>query len=383
MTKRPDNRRAPCRCLPHVESLESRQLLSGIPLPAYPPGKPLALVPAVDRSVSAGMLPHAFRPATDAAGENPTTVSVLLGNGDGSFQTARPFTMPMHGGPAVVADFNHDGIPDLAVANDEGGSVRVLLGNGDGSFQTPRTVAVGSHLRLEVGDFNRDGIDDLAIAGRSRPSAAPHGHRLATLGVSPPALVPGETRRTQKGHAISLANYWFDVTDALRTAAKVADVEARTEAPPAGLPLRPEDEPAGGIPRPLAPFSEEVAATSGPAGPQPCEADCRETEAALPAPVGRLLAGLVSVDLPALERKVDAFFREVDNLAEEAAEALAGGRLTPWLVVGAATGAAYVLARRRLRARTGTAGMPAGGDPRSWEWSWLSRGAVPAPWEES
>jgi hypothetical protein len=44
----------------------------------------------------------------------------------------------------VIADFNGDGIPDLAVANDTlNGTVSILLGNGDGSFQHPRNIAAG------------------------------------------------------------------------------------------------------------------------------------------------------------------------------------------------------------------------------------------------
>ena len=392
MAKRSDNRAA-CHCLLHVESLEGRQLLSGTPLPTYLPGKPPALIPAAERLISAEMRLRAFTPPAGAPGEGrlahwegdePTTVSVLLGNGDGSFRLARTLTMPMHGATAAAGDFNHDGISDLAVVDPATGSVRVLLGTGDGSFQAPRTVAVGgSHLRIEVGDFNRDGIDDLAIAGRPRASTAFRERRLATLGVSPPPPLSGETRRTQKGRAISQANYWFDVADAMWTTAKVAETEARTESQLAGLSLRPEDDRVSGTPRPpLAPLSEEAAATSGPAGPELSDSACEETEAAPPSPVGQLLAGLVSVDLPALERRVDAFFRQVDNLAGEATNALAGSRLTPWLVIGATTTAAYALVRRRLRACTG-AGVPNGGDPRSWEWSWLSRGAVPPPWEKS
>jgi FG-GAP-like repeat len=62
--------------------------------------------------------------------------SVLLGNGDGSFQS--PVSYPQNvnrGGTAIVADFNHDGKLDLAVA--DGQSVAVLLGNGDGTFAAP------------------------------------------------------------------------------------------------------------------------------------------------------------------------------------------------------------------------------------------------------
>src|SRR6266704_6604590 len=73
-----------------------------------------------------------------------TPYQVLLGNGDGTFQA--PLTFTAGGRPASVAvgDFNGDGKPDLAVANQgisPPGNVSVLLGNGDGTFQAPLTVA--------------------------------------------------------------------------------------------------------------------------------------------------------------------------------------------------------------------------------------------------
>ncbi len=93
---------------------------------------------------------------------NESDVSVLLGNGDGSFQPAHTFAAGDHAGNLVVGDFNGDGILDLAVAN--GNTLSVLLGNGDGSFQPAQTVKTPSGL-VAVGDFNGDGIPDLAVAG--------------------------------------------------------------------------------------------------------------------------------------------------------------------------------------------------------------------------
>jgi hypothetical protein len=61
----------------------------------------------------------------------PSTVSILLGNGDGSFQPHVDYPVGSPSGVAV-GDFNGDGKQDLAVAN--GDSVAILLGNGDGTF---------------------------------------------------------------------------------------------------------------------------------------------------------------------------------------------------------------------------------------------------------
>ena len=89
-------------------------------------------------------------------------VSVLLGNGDGTFQSA--ITLPVGGSPnsVVMGDFNGDGHTDLAVSN--GNNVSVLLGNGDGTFQDAVQYAAGvSLMGLAVGDFNGDGKGDLAV----------------------------------------------------------------------------------------------------------------------------------------------------------------------------------------------------------------------------
>jgi hypothetical protein len=99
------------------------------------------------------------------------SVSVLLGNGDGTFQPAVSYSSGGVGAfYVVVGDFNRDGVPDLAVANEwsdkklTSGSVAVLLGNGDGTFKAAVSyLSGGSETEsLAVGDFNGDGKLDLA-----------------------------------------------------------------------------------------------------------------------------------------------------------------------------------------------------------------------------
>jgi hypothetical protein len=95
----------------------------------------------------------------------PPSVSVLLGNGDGSFRDAVNYDVSPDPQSVAVGDFNGDGNLDLVVTNHLGNVVSVLLGNGDGKFQTPQTYTAGPDpYSVAVGDFNGDGISDLAIA---------------------------------------------------------------------------------------------------------------------------------------------------------------------------------------------------------------------------
>jgi hypothetical protein len=101
------------------------------------------------------------------------TVTVYLGNGDGTF--TRGVDTPAGSGPVAlaVADFNGDGVPDLAVADFNDGSVSVLMGNGDGTFAPPVTYAAGgTSIRVLTGDFNQDGSPDLAVVNRDAHSVS-------------------------------------------------------------------------------------------------------------------------------------------------------------------------------------------------------------------
>ena len=98
-------------------------------------------------------------------------VSVLLGNGDGTFQAAVNYGVGPNPTSVVVADFNGDGRADIATANSNfnansqgNGNVSVLLGNGDGTFQQAMNYEAGSApYSLSVGDFDGDGNADLVV----------------------------------------------------------------------------------------------------------------------------------------------------------------------------------------------------------------------------
>ena len=79
---------------------------------------------------------------TANAGSN--NVSVLLGNGDGTFGAQVTFATGTFTVSVILGDVNGDGILDIITANQSSNNVSVLLGNGDGTFQTKATFATGT-----------------------------------------------------------------------------------------------------------------------------------------------------------------------------------------------------------------------------------------------
>lgn len=96
-----------------------------------------------------------------------TTLTILLGKGDGTFMaTATSPTVGLYPDSVVAADFNGDGIPDLALTSVDQNLVTVLLGNGDGTFTAAPDLNTGTTPQcVATGDFNGDGIPDLAVVG--------------------------------------------------------------------------------------------------------------------------------------------------------------------------------------------------------------------------
>ncbi len=106
-------------------------------------------------------------------GVTPSSVVVLLGNGDGTFQT--PITTNLGDGGCTsiaIADFNLDGKADVVLSNFYWNDISLLLGNGDGTVQPPIEFFLGiSYVGgLTVADFDGNGTPDLAVAGGNNVS---------------------------------------------------------------------------------------------------------------------------------------------------------------------------------------------------------------------
>ena len=94
-------------------------------------------------------------------------ISVLLGNGDGTFQPAMTILPPFPFTAIGIGDWNRDGKLDIIAVGQSGAisEAGVLLGNGDGTFTPGATYLLDSSPEaVAVEDFNRDGKLDVAIA---------------------------------------------------------------------------------------------------------------------------------------------------------------------------------------------------------------------------
>lgn len=99
-------------------------------------------------------------------GDDDGTLTLFLGDGKGNLASGTEIAHLDSVVSIAVADFNHDGIPDLAVSDWKASSVTVLLGGGKGAFQRASSFPLrmpGAVAHVTTADFNGDGIPDLAV----------------------------------------------------------------------------------------------------------------------------------------------------------------------------------------------------------------------------
>ena len=89
-------------------------------------------------------------------------VSVFLGVGDGTFAAAVDYTVGLAPNAIVAGDVDNNGFVDLVVSNSEDGSITVLINQGDGTFVAKPPIFIGAVQGMVLGDFNGDGNLDIA-----------------------------------------------------------------------------------------------------------------------------------------------------------------------------------------------------------------------------
>jgi hypothetical protein len=118
-------------------------------------------------AVAATLTSNGFADLVVANNANDT-LGVFLGNGDGTFKTPTFINTGRAPSSIAAADFNSDGHIDLAVTNQNDNTVSIFLGNGDGTFKTRTDYAVGTApVWVSTGDFSGDGFLDVAVANNT------------------------------------------------------------------------------------------------------------------------------------------------------------------------------------------------------------------------
>jgi len=153
--------------------------------------------------VAADLTENGYVDLATANLSNNTTVSVVFGNGDGSFQNPIPLKTESAAVACATADFNNDGNMDIITANVDfntnllqylnDNTLSVFLGNGDGTFRQAPSIDIDfAPTCIVTADFNGDGRMDIAVGGRDGEIAIFFGNGDGTFDLEQTLYVPSQ-----------------------------------------------------------------------------------------------------------------------------------------------------------------------------------------------
>jgi hypothetical protein len=151
------------------------------------------------------------------ANQDDNSISIFQGNGDGTFRASAFIQLPAGFSPAALAttDLNADGHADIVVADQGHNTISVFLGNGDGTFQNRTDYATGAApVSVAFGDFSGDGAEDIAVANLTGNSVTVYYNQISSTTSTPlGTFAAGATRDFAAGNgptSIAVADYNAD-----------------------------------------------------------------------------------------------------------------------------------------------------------------------------
>ena len=150
------------------------------------------------------------------ANQGDNTISIFQGNGNGTFKPPTLILLPAGYAPTslAAADLNGDGHIDLVVADQGNNTFSVLLGNGDGTFQPRKDYPTGTApVYVALGDFNEDGALDIAVANNGANTVSVYYNQITSQDTPAGTFVAGATRDFPAGNgptSIAVADYNLD-----------------------------------------------------------------------------------------------------------------------------------------------------------------------------